>query len=64
MHRFLVPVLACKTGARHRAFLPFDTLRDFASVTKLGDATLILVAYRSVPARDVRELISLKNDFA
>jgi tripartite-type tricarboxylate transporter receptor subunit TctC len=45
-------------------FLPFDTLRDFASVTKLGDATLILVAHPSVPAKDVRELISLKKDFS
>jgi tripartite-type tricarboxylate transporter receptor subunit TctC len=34
------------------------------SVTKLGDATLILVAHPSVPARDVRELISLKKDFS
>jgi tripartite-type tricarboxylate transporter receptor subunit TctC len=46
------------------AKLPFDTLRDFAPVTKLGDATLILVAHPSVPARTVRELISLKKDFS
>jgi tripartite-type tricarboxylate transporter receptor subunit TctC len=46
------------------AKLPFDTLRDFAPVTKLGDATLILVAHPSVPAKDVRELISLKKDFS
>jgi tripartite-type tricarboxylate transporter receptor subunit TctC len=38
--------------------LPFDTLRDFAPVTKLGDATLILVAHPSVPANDLRELIA------
>ena len=46
------------------AKLPFDTLRDFAPVTKLGDATLILVAHPSVPAKDLRELLSLKSNFS
>ena len=46
------------------AKLPFDTLRDFAPVTKLGDATLILVAHPSVPAKDLRELLSSKNDYS
>ena len=41
------------------AKLPFDTLRDFAPVTKLGDATLILVAHPSVPAKDLREFIGI-----
>jgi len=41
------------------AKLPFDTLRDFAPVTKLGDATLILVAHPSVPAKDLREFLSI-----
>ena len=34
--------------------LPWDTLRDFAPVTKLGDATLILVAHPSVPAQTMQ----------
>jgi tripartite-type tricarboxylate transporter receptor subunit TctC len=38
--------------------LPFDTLKDFAPVTKLGDATLILVAHPSVPARNLAEFIA------
>jgi tripartite-type tricarboxylate transporter receptor subunit TctC len=46
------------------AKLPWETLRDFAPVTKLGDATLILVAHPSVPANDVRELVSLKKPFS
>ncbi len=33
------------------AKIPFDTLRDFAPVTKLGDATLILVAHPSAGVR-------------
>lgn len=37
--------------------LGFDTLRDFAPVTKLGDATLILVAHPSVPVNNLPELI-------
>ena len=46
------------------ASLPWDTLRDFAPITKLGNATLILVAHPSVPAQNVRELVSLKKPFA
>jgi len=41
------------------AKLPFDTLRDFAAVTKLGDATLILVAHPSMPAKDLREFLAV-----
>lgn len=41
------------------AKLPFDTLRDFAPVTKLGDAKLILVAHPSVPAKDLREFLTI-----
>jgi tripartite-type tricarboxylate transporter receptor subunit TctC len=38
--------------------LAWDTLRDFQPVTKLGDATLILVAHPSVPASTLPELIA------
>jgi len=38
--------------------IPFDTLRDFAAVTKLGDATLILVAHPSAGVRSLKELIA------
>jgi tripartite-type tricarboxylate transporter receptor subunit TctC len=41
------------------ARLPFDTLRDFAPVTKLGDATLILVAHPSVAAKDLRQFLAI-----
>jgi tripartite-type tricarboxylate transporter receptor subunit TctC len=39
--------------------VPFDTLMDFAPVTKLGDATLILVAHPSLPAKNLQALIEL-----
>jgi tripartite-type tricarboxylate transporter receptor subunit TctC len=39
----------------------FDSLADFAPVTKLGDATLLLVGHPSVPAKNIRELIDLEK---
>ena len=39
--------------------MPFDTLRDFAPVTKLGDAGLLLVAHPSVGVKDLKEFIAL-----
>ena len=39
--------------------LPWDTLKDFAPVTKLGDVTMILVAHPSVPAKNLAEFIAL-----
>jgi tripartite-type tricarboxylate transporter receptor subunit TctC len=39
------------------AKIPFDTVADFAPVTKLGDATLILVAHPSAGVRNLKELI-------
>ena len=38
--------------------MPFDPVKDFAPVTKLGDATLILVAHPSVPANNIAELVA------
>jgi tripartite-type tricarboxylate transporter receptor subunit TctC len=40
------------------ARLPFDTLRDFAPVTKLGDAALILVSHPSLPPKNLAGFIS------
>ena len=39
--------------------LGFDPIKDFAPVTKLGDAAVIIVAHPSVPANNLRELIAL-----
>ena len=41
--------------------IPFDTLRDFQPITKLADATLILVAHPSVKANTLGELIAQKD---
>lgn len=39
--------------------LPYDTVRDFAPVTLVASAPLIMVVHPSVPARTVNELITL-----
>jgi tripartite-type tricarboxylate transporter receptor subunit TctC len=39
--------------------LPYDTFRDFAPITKVTDAPLIIVAHPNTPANSVGELISL-----
>ena len=39
--------------------LPFDTIKDFSSVTMASTAPMYLVVHPSVPARTVQELISL-----
>ena len=38
--------------------IPFDTVRDFQPVTKLGDAALVLVAHPAVPAKNFSELLA------
>ena len=41
--------------------VPFDTVKDFAPVGKIGDAVLILVANPAVPARTLQEVIALSK---
>ncbi|WP_373684674.1 tripartite tricarboxylate transporter substrate-binding protein [Ramlibacter montanisoli] len=40
------------------AKLPFDTLKDFTSIGKIGNATLILVANPNAPVKSLAELIA------
>jgi tripartite-type tricarboxylate transporter receptor subunit TctC len=39
--------------------LPYDTVRDFAPITRLGLAPYLLVAHPSLPVRSVKELVQL-----
>jgi tripartite-type tricarboxylate transporter receptor subunit TctC len=39
--------------------LPYDTVKDFAPITRLGLAPYLLVAHPSLPARSVKEVIQL-----
>lgn len=38
--------------------VPFDTLKDFVPVSKIGDAVLIIVTNPAVPAKNLAELIA------
>ena len=40
---------------------PFDPVKDLAPVGKIGDATLIIVAYPALPANNLLELIALSK---
>ena len=40
---------------------PFDTAADFAPITKLNDATLILAAHASVGTKSLKELVELSK---
>ena len=39
--------------------LPYDTIRDFAPISMIGSAPLLLVAYPGLPANSIKELIAL-----
>ena len=41
--------------------VPFDTLKDFAPIGKIGDAVLILVAHPAVAAKTLQEVIALSK---
>jgi tripartite-type tricarboxylate transporter receptor subunit TctC len=43
------------------AKLPFDTVKDFVPVGKIGDATLILVAHPELPVKTVADVIALSK---
>ena len=41
--------------------VPFNTVRDFAPVGKIGDAILILVAHPGLPAKNLRDVLALSK---
>ena len=41
--------------------LPYQPLRDFTPVTKLGDAAILLAAHPSIAANNLRELLALSR---
>jgi tripartite-type tricarboxylate transporter receptor subunit TctC len=44
------------------AKLPFDTLKDFTSIGKIGDATLILVSHPQAPVKTLSDVIALSKE--
>ncbi|MBV9347140.1 MAG: tripartite tricarboxylate transporter substrate binding protein [Pseudolabrys sp.] len=58
---YTVMVTANTTHAGNQALLknvPYDAVKDFEPITKLGTITLALVVHPSVPANNVKELIA------
>ena len=43
------------------AKLPFDTLKDFTPIGKIGDATLILVAHPDAPVKTLADVIAVSK---
>ncbi|MDQ3187420.1 MAG: tripartite tricarboxylate transporter substrate binding protein [Pseudomonadota bacterium] len=41
--------------------VPFNTVRDFAPVGKIGDAILILIAHPGLPAKNLRDILALSK---
>jgi len=41
--------------------IPFDTLKDFAPIGKIGDATLIIVAHPSFPGKTLKDIIEISK---
>jgi tripartite-type tricarboxylate transporter receptor subunit TctC len=39
--------------------LPYDPVRDFAAITEVASAPLVIVAHPAVPAKSIKELIAL-----
>jgi len=42
--------------------VPFDPIRDFTPITRIGNIPLILVVHPSVPAKSVKELVALARE--
>ncbi|MCE9642543.1 MAG: tripartite tricarboxylate transporter substrate binding protein, partial [Betaproteobacteria bacterium] len=57
-HTLLLTAVAFAVNATLYSKLPFDTLRDFAPVTEIGAAPMILAAAPQLPVKTVKELVA------
>lgn len=58
-HTLLLTANTHSTNPALHAKLPYDTLRDFAGITQIAAAPMLLTTHPALPARNVRELIAL-----
>ncbi len=58
-HTLLLTANTHTTNPALHAKLPYDTLRDFAGVTQIAAAPMVLTTHPGLPVRNVRELIAL-----
>ena len=59
-YTYLITTGSHTTNAALHAKLPYDTLRDFVSLTQIGEsAGMVLGVHNAVPAKSVQELVAL-----
>ena len=60
-HTVLISGFTFISLAALRSKLPFDQLKDFAAVSRLGTQPFLLSVHPSVPARSIKELVALAH---
>lgn len=58
-HALLLMAQSYTVNAIVRSKLPYDTFRDFTGVTRLASNPLVVSVHPSVPARSLKELVSI-----
>jgi tripartite-type tricarboxylate transporter receptor subunit TctC len=59
-YTYLITTGSHTTNAALQAKLPYDTLKDFVSLTQIGEsAGMVFGVYPSLPAKNVQELVAL-----
>lgn len=58
-HTVLISGFSLMSMAALRSKLPFDPIKDFAAVTRIGTQPFVLSVHPSVPAKSIKELIAL-----
>ena len=58
-HTVLIAGFTFASLAALRSKLPFDPLKDFAAVTRVGTQPFVLSVHPSLPAKSIKELIAL-----
>lgn len=58
----MATVSTMATGPAIRAKLPYDPVKDFAHITNVVSVPSVLVVHPSVPAKTLKELVSLATD--
>ena len=58
-YTLLMAIVSHAINASLYSKLPYDTVKDFAPITRTGSATIIMIAHPSLPAKSIREFIAL-----
>jgi tripartite-type tricarboxylate transporter receptor subunit TctC len=58
-HTLLIIAPSFSINPLIKANMPYDTLKDFSAVARLGISTLCISVHPSVPARNIKELLAL-----